>query len=77
MDYIAYWIGYTIMAAAGLAVMLAIVWLAAEGFWRLWRAGMNMGDAMEAIVEWRKNHPDRHTRFKRRNFGNSNPDRGA
>lgn len=67
MDTIAYWIGYTVMASAGLATMLAIAWLAAELLWRFWRAGMNVGDTMEAMVEWRKNHPDRYARFKQRN----------
>lgn len=67
MELVAYWIGYTIMVVAGLGVMLLAVGLAAAGVWRLWVGAVNAYELMEALEEWRKNHPERVAEFRRRN----------
>lgn len=69
MDYVAYWIGYSVMASLGLAAMLLVTWIAANATWRILIAGLNALDVMEAVAEWRARHPDKAAAAKKRNVG--------
>jgi len=76
MNFIAYWIGFTLMASAGLAVMVWTGFLASRYAYRLMVRGMNLVDLEQALREWRRNHPERAARFARRN-GFAKRTRGA
>ncbi len=61
IDQVALWIGYAAMTVGG------ALWLAAEGCWRFWINSMNVGDIMDATEEWRRAHPEKFARWKKRN----------
>lgn len=67
MNSIAIWIGYAVMTAGGVAIALAVLWLAAEACWRMWISGMNLGDILEATEAWRRANPGKFKRWKKRN----------
>lgn len=49
MDKVAMWVGYAAMIAGGVGVVLAALWLVAEGCWRWWVRGLNAGDIRWAL----------------------------
>jgi len=63
----AFYIGYSVMVAGGIAISLGLLSLVAGCAWRIYCAGMNMGDLIDAVEEWRKNHPDKATSLDKRN----------
>lgn len=67
MDTIAMWIGYAVMAAGGVLLTLALAWLVGDLCFRALRAGWNMADIMDATAEWRRAHPEKFARWKKRN----------
>lgn len=67
IDFFAVWIGRIVMVAGGLLLAILSLWFAAERVWRFWINGMNTTDIMEATAEWRKTHPERFKRWKKRN----------
>lgn len=70
MDAIAILIGGTIMAGAGLLVMLLIAWLiarlVADAAWRGSGAWLTLRELEEAVSEWRERHPEKAARAKKR-----------
>ena len=67
MDTLAMSIGYAVMAAGGLLLVLALAWLAGDLCFRTLRAGFNLGDIMDATAEWKRAHPEKWARHQRRN----------
>ena len=67
MDTVAMWIGYAAMTAGGIGLALGALWLAADGLFRAWHHAWNMGDIMDATAEWRRAHPEKFARWKKRN----------
>lgn len=67
MSAVAIGIGYAVMVVGAMALVLLALWLAAETLWRWWIAGMNTADIMEATAAWRKEHPEKFKRWRKRN----------
>lgn len=67
IDTIALWIGYAVMVAGGIGIALLLLWLAAEGIFKVRHYGMNMGDVDDALRAWRTAHPEKFLRWKKRN----------
>lgn len=67
IDKVALWLGYAVMIAGGTGLALGALWLAAEGVWRWWINGMNLGEIMEATEAWRRANPEKFARWKKRN----------
>lgn len=70
MQAIAILIGGTIMAGAGLLVMLLIAWLiarlVADAAWRGSGAWLTLRQLEQAVSEWRERHPEEAARAKKR-----------
>lgn len=67
MDILAMSIGYVVMAAGGLLLVLALAWIVGDLYFRALRAGFNMADIMEATAEWKRAHPEKFSRHQERN----------
>ncbi len=67
MDTTAMLVGYATMFIGGVGLLLAAAWFAADILFRIWHHCWNMGDLMDATLEWRRAHPDKYARWKKRN----------
>lgn len=71
MDAIAYLIGGTVMAGAGILAMLLFAWLVARAVanavWRGTGAWLTIRELEEAVNEWRERHPEKAAKAKKRN----------
>ena len=67
MNTLAMSIGYAVMAAGGLLLLLALAWIVGDLCFRFLRAGFNLADIMDATAEWKRAHPEKFARWKARN----------
>lgn len=74
MNALAMSIGYAVMAAGGLLLVLALAWIVANLCFRALRAGFNLADIMDATAEWKRAHPEKFARWKARNNVNEAPE---
>jgi hypothetical protein len=60
-------VGTAMLFIAAILLMLGGFWLLANLLWNAWTKSLNGADLVEAIKEWRANHPEKVKRWKRRN----------
>ena len=67
MNEIAMWIGYVVMVCSAVLLTCGFIWACVEITWRLFRNLWSTYDVMEATREWRINHPEKFSAWKKRN----------
>jgi len=57
-DYITA-LGWIVALVGGLGIVAVLAWLAIEAWWRIYHRAHCVKDLIDAVKEWRKNHPEK------------------
>ena len=59
-------IGWVVVTIGSAGILAIIAWIALEQWWRIYHRAHCVEDLIDAVKEWRKNHPEKAKAFDER-----------